>query len=63
MGETMACDDCGMTCEPNEFHPYAACLMFKACHNSKTVRANLDFVREYERDMLRTTPAPGGSDG
>ena len=30
-----------MPCEPAEYHPYAACLMFKGCHNSATVRANL----------------------
>lgn len=35
------CGDCGMPCTPAEYHPYAACLMFKACHNSATVRANL----------------------
>ena len=35
------CRDCGMPCEPNEYHPYAACLMFRGCHNSATVRANL----------------------
>ncbi len=39
------CGDCGMPCTPREYHPYAACLMFKACHNSETVRANLDAVR------------------
>jgi len=35
------CAECGMSCSPNEYHPYAACLMFKACHNGDTVRANL----------------------
>jgi len=39
------CGDCGMPCAPNEYHPYAACLMFKACRNSEVVRANLDAVR------------------
>jgi hypothetical protein len=34
-----------MPCTPDEYHPYAACLMFKACHNSETVRANLEAVR------------------
>ena len=46
------CDFCGMPCTPNEYHPYAACLMFKACHNSGTVRANLDAVR------AQPAPAP-----
>lgn len=35
------CQQCGMPCEPNEYHPFAACLMFKGCHDSRVVRANL----------------------
>lgn len=35
------CGECGMICRPSEFHPYAACLMFKGCHDGETVRANL----------------------
>ena len=37
------------------YHPYAACLMFKACHSSDVVQANLDAVvahgmsEEFER--------------
>lgn len=46
------CQDCGMVVRtPTEYHPYAACLMFKACHDGDTVRANLEAVR--------ATPAPG----
>lgn len=33
-----------MTVRSDEYHPYAACLMFKACHDSEVVRANLDSV-------------------
>ena len=47
------CGDCGMPCAQGEYHPYAACLMFKACHNSETVRANLNAVR--------AQPAPAAS--
>lgn len=36
-----ACRECGMPCTPTEYHPYAACLMFRGCHNSKVVRENL----------------------
>lgn len=43
--DTTPCADCGMPCTPREYHPYAACLMFKACHNSDTVRANLTTAR------------------
>ncbi len=40
--EMTQCVRCGMlTAGVKEFHPYAACLMFKACGNGKTVRANL----------------------
>lgn len=42
---TRLCGTCGMPCTSGEYHPYAACLMFKACHNSETVRANLEAVR------------------
>jgi hypothetical protein len=38
------CNECGMPVKPNEYHPYAACLMFKACHSSSVVQANLDAV-------------------
>lgn len=41
MAEKMTCTQCGMPCDAGEYHPYAACLMFTACHNSETVRANL----------------------
>lgn len=34
-----------MPCTPGEYHPYAACLMFRACGDSTVVRANLDAVR------------------
>lgn len=40
------CNDCGMTVEPNEFHPYAACLMFKSCHDGEVVRKNLTAIRD-----------------
>lgn len=39
------CGECGMPCTRAEYHPYAACLMFKACQNSDTVRANLQALR------------------
>ena len=42
------CGDCGMEVVfPDEYHPYAACLMFKACGNPKTVTDNLDSVIAY----------------
>jgi hypothetical protein len=38
------CGGCGMLCTATEYHPYAACLMFKACNDPKTVRDNLQAV-------------------
>lgn len=43
--ELMPCLDCGMWCTPGEYHPFAACLMFRACNDSGMVRANLPNVR------------------
>lgn len=40
-GEVSPCGECGMLCAPGEFHPFAACLMFKGCRSANTVRANL----------------------
>lgn len=45
--DLIPCDFCGMPCEPREYHPYAACLMFKACGDSKVVRANLQAVIDH----------------
>lgn len=47
-GRENVCGECGMPCEPNEYHPYAACLMFKACHNSIVVRTNLSAVANHK---------------
>lgn len=48
------CAQCGMRTDgPAVYHPYAACLMFKACKNGDTVQANLDAVVKYGRDMER----------
>lgn len=38
------CKECGMPCSATEYHTFAHCLMFKACHDSKTVYANVDFL-------------------
>jgi hypothetical protein len=51
------CGDCGMPCEPGEYHPFAACLMFKACHRSDVVRANLQFVVDHGKGAHLTPPA------
>lgn len=50
--ELLPCGECGMPCRAGEYHPFAACLMFKACHNSETVRANLAPLQA-ENERLR----------
>jgi hypothetical protein len=43
-----ACAECGMVLSsPNEYHPYAACLMYKGCKDENTVRLNLLAVLHY----------------
>lgn len=44
--KAVECQCCGMPCDPSEYHPYAACLMFKACHNAQAVWSNLQAVQE-----------------
>lgn len=39
------CAECGMPVTPNEYHPYAACLMFRGCRDAAVVRANLTAVQ------------------
>jgi hypothetical protein len=34
-----------MHCTPGEFHPYAACLLFRACGNATEVRAHIAALR------------------
>lgn len=52
MSESLFCQECGMLVRGQEYHPYAACLMFKGCHDAETVRANLppyvDLRRAYD---------------
>lgn len=47
------CGECGMQVGPLEYHPFAACLMYKQCANSTTVRRNLDAVVEHGRMLAR----------
>ncbi|WP_321946535.1 hypothetical protein [Paraburkholderia sp. J10-1] len=45
--ELKPCAECGMHCEAGEYHPFAACLMFKQTRNAESVRANLKAVAEH----------------
>ena len=53
------CSECGMPVEKaTTYHPYAACLMFKACHDSAVVQAALDAVVFYGyQQVCEETPA------
>lgn len=56
--EKLECSECGMSLAIREYHPYAACLMFKACRNETKVRENLDAVTE--NAQKQPTAEPGG---
>lgn len=49
------CAQCGMPVGPDQYHPYAACLMFKQCHDSRTAQDNLWAVVDYGRSMESET--------
>ena len=57
MSEIVRCAECGMETKPDDYHPYAACLMFKACHSSVTVSVNLAAVIEHGKKLAE---APNG---
>lgn len=46
-----------MAVAQNEYHPFGACLMFKACNDSDIVRANLAAICEWALLNLKT-PLP-----
>lgn len=56
-----ACACCGMVLEhPEEYHPFAACLMYKQCKDESTVRANLFAVIGFgQRSRIGTTCPEG----
>lgn len=44
---SVTCRECGMWLHDDcEYHPYAACLMYRACADRDTVLANLNAVLE-----------------
>ena len=51
--EMKPCAACGMMCHSGEYHPYLACLAFKACKDGDTVRANIEAVVEYGAKLGR----------
>lgn len=50
-----ACAKCGFVlAHPNEYHPYAACLMYKQCKNEDVVRSNLKAVVDFGAEQGAT---------
>ena len=48
------CHQCGMVCQPNEYHPHAACVLYGATHDGAAVRANLNAIGQHARqEVLR----------
>ena len=43
------CHQCGMVCQPNEYHPYAACILYGAIHDGDAARANLNAIAQHAR--------------
>ena len=39
-----ACAECGMIVTLGEYHPFAACLMYKGCKDENTVRENIKTI-------------------
>jgi hypothetical protein len=48
-GGLTACASCGMVGPPGEYHPFAACELFKVHRDSRTVRANIYAVVAFGR--------------
>ena len=47
--ELKPCKECGMAVSDLEYHPFAACLMFKGCGDKYTVLANLEAIRQHDK--------------
>jgi hypothetical protein len=47
------CAECGMLTSGEDYHPYGACLMFKACGDGAVVRANLWAIQERSYNIGR----------
>lgn len=60
---TETCRECGMPVDAaSTYHPYAACLMFKACGDGEVVQANLDAVVAHGYQMAREDNQVGAED-
>lgn len=55
--KTNKCPECGMETTEGEYHPYAACLMYKQTGDADAVRSNLHAVRATGK-MQSARPEP-----
>ena len=46
------CPDCGMSVQIGDWHPFAACLMYKGCGDKEVVEANLKSVMTHRTDVV-----------
>lgn len=44
-----ACANCGMRCQPREYHPYTACVLFRQLRDGDKVRSCLEAVVAHGR--------------
>lgn len=51
------CGECGMLCDPAEYHPFTACLLFKQTHDDKATRDALNAVYEHARAAITSEVA------
>ena len=56
--EKTPCAECGMFAFDNEYHPFAACLMFKQTENTTAVLVNLHGVVLFGAELSREEEPP-----
>ena len=57
MSNLKPCGECGMLCDPAEYHPYTACLLFKQIGDARATRDVLNAaVFEHARETFAATP-------
>jgi hypothetical protein len=61
--ELLLCQECSMPVAADEYHPYAACLMYLGCNNSSVVRANLAALRPPSSEQAGDWPEFPDPDG
>jgi hypothetical protein len=55
------CHDCGMYVQPGDYHPYAACVMYRQCRQGEKVESWLAQIIQHGRDLERADRSPAVS--